>query len=167
MTYNANGTVTITVSSTAGTPTGTATLAVNGGIPFSATLASNGTATFNLPSPDAGDYSLQATFAAQGNYLGSTASGMLHVNPAATTVTINTSTVTYSDDGSANVTVTSAAGSPIGDVTLSVDGGAPKRRPSQVGRRSSSSPARAPGHMHCTLPTGPRATSRPAPLTPP
>ena len=80
-------------------------------------------ATFTLTSPNAGNHILSATYAAQGNFLASSAFGMLNVNPAATAVTINTSSVTYNADGSANITVSSGAGTPGGTVTLSVDGG--------------------------------------------
>ncbi len=122
VTYNANGLVTVTLSSAVGTPTGTVQLVVDGGAPLSLPLSS-GVATFTLTSPDAGDHSLSASFAAQGNFLASVASGVLHINRAPTSVSINTSSVTYNADGSANVVVTSSGGTPTGTVTFSVDGG--------------------------------------------
>jgi hypothetical protein len=128
VTYNNNGTVTVTVSSSVVVPVGMVQLSVDGSTPLSQVL-SGGSATFTLTSPNAGDHGLSATFATQGNFLGSSASGMLHVNPAATAVTIKTSTVTYNADGSANITVTSSAGVPGGTVTLSVDGSTPQSQP--------------------------------------
>ena len=53
VTYNAIGVVTVTESSTGGTPTGTVMLSVDGGAPQSQTL-SGGIATFTLISPAAG-----------------------------------------------------------------------------------------------------------------
>ena len=89
VTYGSSGIVTLLVSAPAGVPTpgGTVTLIVNGGGPLSASLAPDGTATITLPNPDAGDYTLQATYSTQGNYFGSSAGGILHVNKASTTTT--------------------------------------------------------------------------------
>ncbi len=123
ITYNANGSVTVTVSSSVGTPTGNVSLSVDGGGATTQALV-NGSTTFTLSSPSAGDHSLNATFAAQGNYAASNASGSLHVNPAATSVSISAPTVTFNTNGSVSVTVTSASGTVLGDVSLSVDGGA-------------------------------------------
>jgi len=110
ITYNANGSVTVTVSSAAGTPTGNATLTVDGGAPLTQALNGSGVATFTITSPSAGDHSLSASYAAQGNFAASgPASGTLHVNPAGTTTAISAPTVTYNANGSVTVTVTSAA----------------------------------------------------------
>ena len=89
VTYNTNGLITLSVTAPAGapTPTGTVTLTVNGGSPLSALLSSDGTATFTLNSPNAGDYTLVASYAAQGNYAASSSSGTLHVNKATSTTT--------------------------------------------------------------------------------
>src|SRR5206468_2480455 len=70
VTYNADGTVTITVNSGAGTPSGTVSLSVDGAAATTATL-SGGQASFTVASPAAGDHSLSAGYAAQGNFAGS------------------------------------------------------------------------------------------------
>src|SRR5439155_24893116 len=70
-----------------------------------------------------GDHSLNANYPAQGNFAASSATGTLHVNPAATTTAISAPTVTYNANGSVTVTVASAAGTVLGNVSLSVDGG--------------------------------------------
>jgi len=88
--------VTVTVSSTAGTPTGNATLTVDNGTPLSAALNSSGVATFTLTSPSAGDHSLSASYAAQGNFAASgPTTATLHVNQATPTVTVGSGSFTY------------------------------------------------------------------------
>src|SRR5207245_7778504 len=84
-----------------------------------------GQAAFTVTSPDAGDHSLAATYAAQGNFAGSTSTSTLHVNAAATQVAISAPTVTYNSNGTVTVTVNAANGvpTPTGSVTLTVDGG--------------------------------------------
>ena len=96
ITYNANGIVTITVSSTpAGfTPTGNVTLTVDGGTPISQALAS-GSSTFTLIAPNAGTHTLLAAYATQGGFQGSTATGTLVVNGAPVTITASTNTMIY------------------------------------------------------------------------
>lgn len=121
VTYNGDAVVTVTVQSGNGTPTGTVQLSVDG-TPQTPQTLSNGSATFVLTSPNAGNYNLTATYDAQGSFLASSASGVLHVNPAATAIAIDVAPATFNGDGIATVTVTSAAGTPGGTVTLSVDG---------------------------------------------
>src|SRR5439155_4641244 len=75
-------------------------------------------------SPSAGDHSLSASYAEQGNFAASGSPGTLHVNAAATTTAISAPTITYNANGSVTVTVTSTAGTVPGNVSLSVDGGA-------------------------------------------
>jgi hypothetical protein len=128
VTYNGNATVAVKVSPQQNglpTPSGSITLTVAGGPPLSATLDGNGNATFTITGPDAGNYSLTATYAAQGNFAGSTQTAMLHVNPAATQVSIDAPTVTYNANGTVTVTVSpqqSGVPTPTGSVTLTVDG---------------------------------------------
>ena len=121
ITYNSNGSVTVTVSSTAGIPTGNVQLSVDGGTATSLPLT-GGTATFTLTSPAAGSHSLSASYAAQGNFAASTATGTLQVDQAATSSSISAPELTYNSDGSVTVTVSSTAGTPTGNVQLSVDG---------------------------------------------
>ena len=87
ITYAANGVVTVTVNSTAGTVLGNVTLTVDGGAPLTGAL-SGGSATFTLLQPNAGDHALVASFAAQGNFAASSATGNLHVNKAPTATTL-------------------------------------------------------------------------------
>ncbi len=128
VTSPANGVVTVTIASTAGTPTGDVSLSVDGGAATTQPLDATGAATFTLTSPTVGTHSLSASYAAQGNFAASNATGSLVVNPAAanaTTTSITAPAVTFPASGSVTVSVTSAAGTPTGNVSLSVDGGAP------------------------------------------
>ena len=79
VTYKDNAIVTVAVTSPAATPTGTVVLTVDAGMPLSATL-SNGSATFTIPGSNAGDHSLNASYAAQGVFAASSATANLHVN---------------------------------------------------------------------------------------
>ena len=121
--FGSNGSVTVTVSSAAGTPTGNVSLSVDGGAATTQGLI-NGSTTFTITSPSIGSHTLNATYAAQGNFGASSASGSLGVGVGATTMTLSAPTVTYSTNGSVTVTVTSASGTPTGGVSLSVDNGA-------------------------------------------
>ena len=106
ITYGVNGSVTVTVSSAAGIPTGNVTLAVDGGSPVLKAL-SGGSATFTsmdiaaLTSPNAGDHSLSASYSAQGNFAASSATGNLHVNKASSTTIVSFATGPYTYRGTA------------------------------------------------------------------
>src|SRR5262249_48666108 len=79
-----------------------------------------------LTSPSAGDHSLSVTYAAQGNFAGSSANGTLHVNPAPPVLTVPgpitvnegqsfTFTVSASDLGTPSASlVFSASSLPLG-----------------------------------------------------
>jgi hypothetical protein len=96
VTYPAFGIVTVTVSSTIGTPTGNAALTVDGGTPLVAALDGSGVATFTLNTLSAGIHSLSASYAAQGNFAASgPVSGALTVYQATATVTLGGLTQTY------------------------------------------------------------------------
>ncbi len=123
VTYGANGIVTVTVSSASGTPTGGVSLSVDGGAATTQGLII-GSTTFTITSPSIGSHTLNATYAAQGNFGASSSSGTLIVNLAPTTTTITAPAVTFGANGIVTVTVSSAAGTPSGSVSLSVDGGA-------------------------------------------
>lgn len=123
VTYPANAVITVTVSSpTGGTPTGNVSLLVDGVAPFSTALDAAGNATFTLAGLAAGAHSLSASYAAQSHFSASSATGTLTVNPAATTTAITAPAVTFPNNGSVTVTVSSAVGVPGGSVSLSVDG---------------------------------------------
>jgi hypothetical protein len=117
ITYDANGSVTVTVSSAAGTPTGNVILSVDGGPPVSKVL-SGGTVTFintdiaALTSPNAGDHSLSASYAAQGNFAASSATGNLRVNQASssTAVTFENGPYTYRGTAFTATAVTTGVG---------------------------------------------------------
>jgi hypothetical protein len=87
ITYNANGLVTLTVTSTPTgfTPTGNVTLSVDNATPLSQALVA-GSAVFTVPAPNAGSHTLLATYATQNGFQGSTASGTLVVNPKPLTI---------------------------------------------------------------------------------
>ncbi|MCU1296130.1 MAG: Kelch motif [Acidobacteriaceae bacterium] len=86
VTFPANGSVTVTVSSTGLTPTGNVSLTVDGGNPISQAL-SNGAAVFSLTSPAAGTHNVSASYSAQGNFAASSTTGALHVDYSAPTLT--------------------------------------------------------------------------------
>ena len=117
----ANGVVTVTVASAAGTPTGTVSLTVDGGLPLTGTLV-NGAATFTLTAPAVGVHNLVAAYSAQGAFAASSALGTLTVQTT-TATSITAPAVTAPANGLVTVTVTSAAGIPTGNVSLRVDGG--------------------------------------------
>jgi hypothetical protein len=75
-----SATATVSVSATVGTPAGTVTLSVDAGAPLTQTLSS-GSASFNLGILSSGPHTLAASYAAQGNFLASTASATLTVTP--------------------------------------------------------------------------------------
>ena len=103
-------------------------LTVDNGSPVSKALsavdATHSSATFNVGVLNAGDHPLSASYAAQGNFASSTATGTLHVNQAATTTSISAPTVSYNPNGIVTVTVSAANGvpTPSGTVSLVVDG---------------------------------------------
>ena len=112
VTYNADGAVTVAVGSVIGGATGTVSLSLNGGAPVTQPL-SGGTALFTIAAPNAGDYALSASYAAQGDFGASSATGTLHVGkaPSITTVTCPPSGVyTGSALTPCSVTVTGAGG---------------------------------------------------------
>ena len=103
--YPANSVVTVTVSSSAGTPTGNATLVVDGGMPVFAALNGSGVAAFTLTSPSPGGHSLSASYAAQGNFAASgPTAGTLTVDEVPTIASANNTTFTAAVAGSFTVT---------------------------------------------------------------
>ena len=113
-------TVNYTVTGPAGTPTGTVTVSDGVGT-FCTGTAAAGTCSGSFTT--AGAKSLTATYAGDGNYTGSVSAGVGHtVNPASTTSTITANTPNPSVVGQSvavNYTVTSGAGTPTGNVTVS------------------------------------------------
>jgi hypothetical protein len=79
--YGTNASITVTVSSGAGTPTGNVSLTVDGGAPLTQALSGEST-VFTIPGLQAGDHTLSASYAAQGTFDASSATGTLTVNKA-------------------------------------------------------------------------------------
>ena len=91
VTYDAHGFVTVAVSAAAGVVLGDVTLKVDGGTAVSMSLAS-GAATFDVGVLNAGAHTLDAEYAAQGNFAASSnTSTTLTVNQASVTVTYSAS----------------------------------------------------------------------------
>lgn len=86
ITYGANGSVTVTVASVAGVPTGNVSLVVDGGAAQSQSLDASGAVTFPLTKPGGGAHTLSASYAAQSNFAAGGAAGSLLVNKAPLTV---------------------------------------------------------------------------------
>ncbi len=93
ITYGADGSVTVTVTASSGqaVPTGSVSLAVDGGTPVSMPLSSvsgvSSAATFTLTKPAAGTSALAASYAGDTGFSASSATGSLTVNQASLTVT--------------------------------------------------------------------------------
>ncbi|MGC2529518.1 MAG: MBG domain-containing protein, partial [Candidatus Acidiferrum sp.] len=100
--YGTPGSVTVSVSSAGGTVTGNVSLTMNGGTASTMAL-SNGSAVFNLGVLNAVTHTLSASFAAQGNFLASSAVGTISVAQAPLKVSANNATRVY---GGANPTLT-------------------------------------------------------------
>jgi uncharacterized delta-60 repeat protein len=90
ITYGAPGVITVTVASVFGTPIGNVSLTVDSGSPITQALV-NGSSTFTVSGLSAGDHALSATYAAQGYYAASTATGSIHVNPTRPTLSVTPS----------------------------------------------------------------------------
>jgi mucin-19 len=102
--YGASGSVTVSVSSTSGAVTGSVSLSVDGGAPSTMSLT-NGSAIFNVGVLNATTHALSANFAAQGNFLASSAAGAITVAQAPLTIAANNVARVY---GGANPTLTAS-----------------------------------------------------------
>src|SRR5205823_1843870 len=105
--------------SVGGVPTGTVTLSVDGGVPFSiGSLNPQGTVTFGLlkPSGGPGPYNLKATYLPTGNFQSSSGSTVLIVKPSggggavATSTTISAPPITDGSVATVTVSVTALGG---------------------------------------------------------
>ena len=116
-------TITVTMSSGGGVPTGTVT--VSEGVATCPITLAAGTGSCNLTSTTAGAKTITATYAAQGNFLGSSGTMGHQVNQAATTTVVGVDTPDPSTVGQAyavpyTVAVTApGVGTPTGNVTVS------------------------------------------------
>jgi|GEM_PF-663722 len=123
--YGATGVATVTVTAGAIPAAGSVTLSVDGSALPSQVLTA-GSATFNIPGLSAGDHTLSASYPAQGNFLGSSAAGTLHVDKIASLM-ILTSSANPSVFGqlvTLTASVSGAAGVPTGNVQF-LDGVSP------------------------------------------
>jgi len=124
---NASDNFTITVSGTTGTPTGTITLAVDGGTPITETLASNGTYVYTTSFATAGAHTILAAYVANSTYAASTGSVTVEVATISSgsgtiAVTSSPSTLTVAQGSSGNETITvKPGGGYTGTVYLSFD----------------------------------------------
>lgn len=115
-------TLTASVSSSGGTPTGSVTFSDGSTVLGSAPLA-NGQATFTSSSFSVGSHSIAAVYGGDGTYQVSTSSLTQSVNPASTTTTVTPSVNPSILDGSVTFTATVSvvspgAGTPTGSVTF-------------------------------------------------
>ena len=132
--YGSAGSVTLTVTSTYATPTGTVGLAVDGGATLLGTLVAGSSATLNgvttysatatilVAGLTAGDHGLVANYDTQDTFAGSTALGSLRVNRVASAAGLGSSnsSPTYGEQVTltATVPVVGAGGTPTGTVTI-------------------------------------------------
>jgi hypothetical protein len=112
VTYPSDGAVTVTVSSATGTPSGYVTLSVNGGTPVAAALA-GGSASYLIPNPNAGSYTLAATYPPQGNYAASSATATLTVNKANQIISFGTLADKTFGDPPFTVSASASSGLPV------------------------------------------------------
>jgi predicted outer membrane repeat protein len=113
VTYGADGTVTVTVRSATLTPTGSVALSIDGGPAVTQQLTADGTALFAVTHPVAGDHTLSATYVPTGTFLGSTATGTLHVDRATQTIQFaQLADHTYGDPSS-TLSASVSAGLPV------------------------------------------------------
>ncbi len=117
-------TVTVTATSTGGgTPTGSVTLTQTGGIGVTTPIALDGTgvATFMPDTTYSGTYTFNATYAGDANHAAATA-GPASVNvikyPTTITLTPSLNPIHVGQTGTLTVTVSSAGGTPTGNVTV-------------------------------------------------
>jgi hypothetical protein len=115
ITYGGTASVTVSVSSGQGTVTGTVSLTIDNGAPLIRTL-SNGSTVFSIGGLTAGGHGLSASYAAQGSFGASSATGTLQVNQAQPSISISnipsngvyggsfTPIYAYGGDGTTSVT---------------------------------------------------------------
>ena len=127
-TYPGSATITVTVSSTAGTPVGTVNLSVNNNVGKSSqSLDANGVATFSFSNLQGGSYKVNATYTGYGT-LGTAPDFAVSAAPQATftvnlavpnaTVTTPATYVQFNQPNSITATVVSTVGVPTGTVAF-------------------------------------------------
>jgi autotransporter-associated beta strand protein len=97
ITYGSDGKVTVTVSSSSGTPTGNVSLSVDGG-PDIVQVLNSGSSIFTLPGLNAGPHTLVASYAAQNGFAASSNNnGSISVSKYAFSVDIGNDSQFYGD----------------------------------------------------------------------
>lgn len=139
LTYPGNPTVTVTVTSAAGTPQGEVTLSINNNVgSMTQSLDANGVATFTYANLSGGAYNINATYKGYGTLgaapdfaVSSAKQVTLTVNPATPTFAISTPATYILLQGTSTITatVTSPVGVPTG--TISFMNGSQLADPSQ------------------------------------
>ncbi|MFG2194198.1 Ig-like domain repeat protein [Streptomyces sp. NPDC048639] len=114
----------------AGTPTGIVSFVIDGGAPQTAPLV-GGVATITTNTLAVGAHTISATYAGDGNFTGSTGSDTHTVGQASTTTTVASSPDPSVFGQTVTLTATvnpvaPGAGTPTGNVTFVIDGGAPQ-----------------------------------------
>lgn len=107
VTYRTAASATVSVNSSGGTVTGNVTLSVDGGAASSLAL-SGGSATFSLGVLSAGNHNLAASFAAQGAFDTSSATGTITISQASSTVTVSCPATLQMYTGAAQTPCTAA-----------------------------------------------------------
>jgi N-acetylneuraminic acid mutarotase len=105
VTYGASANVTVSITSVAGTVTGSVSLTLDGGTAQTISLAS-GTAIYTFNGLTAGSHSLSASYAGEGNFAASTATSTLIVNQATATVILGNLSQSYTGSPAETVTAT-------------------------------------------------------------
>jgi uncharacterized repeat protein (TIGR01451 family) len=120
-TYGQAVTFTATVTSGAGTPTGTVTFKDGAATLGTGTLDGSGQATFTSSSLSVSTHSITAVYSGSANYNSSTSEALIQtVNQATTTTTLasDNNPSTYGQPVTFTATVTSSGGTPTGTVTF-------------------------------------------------
>ena len=121
ITYGQSVTLTASVSAAVGTPTGNVTFS-DGSTTLGSASLTGGVASISLPALQAGDHSMVAAYAGDGNDSASTSDDLaLTVNKAgsATTVLTSSNPAVYGSPVTFTATVSSGAAAPTGTVTFS------------------------------------------------
>jgi hypothetical protein len=132
ITYGTNASVTVTVTSAQGTLNGNVSLTVDNGAPASQTL-SGGSTTFTSAGLAGGSHGLSATYAAQGNFAASSATGSLQVNQAQPSVSFtgapasagyhSTFTVTATTNASTTASISASGSCSVSGTTVTITSG--------------------------------------------
>jgi len=164
-------TLTATVASSAGTPTGDVTFAADG-TPIGTATLSGGTATFTWTPPAEGNHALVATYGGDTARTGSQSAELVHtVALSSATVTLSASPASVLAGGTMTVTATVApvapeTETPTGTVTFTLDGGAPFDVALSGGTASFDTPPLAEGTVTVTASYSGNGSFRPATADP-